>query len=212
MSCLVVAAGCRQNPVNKKTTKGAWQTTAAAKHVAFITPVIDKHSFQALGTSPAERRKVALGFGHCSKSRRKAMKSILRIMLVLVLVASAAMILTCVPTAQSKDPAAVTKAVLENINKGRADAAASMFAEDAEFISTLGQPVGVKKIRIFFALSLIALKTRIETHEITANGPNVTGTFTIQSAHFIPVPTLMEVIAVVVDGKVKSMTWTTPKK
>ena len=140
------------------------------------------------------------------------MNSNVKITPVLALIASAAMIFACVPDAQSKDPAAITKAVLENINKGRADAAASMFAEDAEFISGMGQPKGTTKIRNFFALNLIALKTRIETNEMTADGPNVIGTFTIQSPHFLPVPTLMQVVAVVVDGKIRSMTWSAPKK
>jgi len=117
----------------------------------------------------------------------------------------------CESSAPPKDPAAVTKAMFTAINNGKAETAANFFAEDAELITGFGQPTGLSKIKSFFKLTVIPLKTHIEISELNSSAGNVTGIFIMKSTNEFREPTSMKVIGVVIDGKIKSMTWTSNK-
>jgi len=122
------------------------------------------------------------------------------------------MLVACTPRQQPTDPASVTRALFNAINQGKAEVAANCFAKDGEFIAAFGQPKGAEKIQGFFKMTMIPLKARVEIKELKADGENVTGIFSFSSTnlgHDAPLP--MEVIGVVQEGKIKTMTWSTRK-
>lgn len=119
---------------------------------------------------------------------------------------------SCAPRAVPTDPVSVTRAVFEAINKGHAETAVSFFAPDAQWITAFGQPSGTQKILGALRDGWIPMKTRLEIKEIQASGDNVTGVFTVQNvSDEFRNPTPLALSAVIQDGKIKTMTWTTKK-
>jgi ketosteroid isomerase-like protein len=119
---------------------------------------------------------------------------------------------SCAQAPQATDPVSVTKALFTAINQGKADVAAGYFAEDAELVTGFGQPTGLTKIRDFMKLTVVPMKTRVEVKEVTADGTAVTGVFTMKNnTDVYRNATPMQVIGVVQNGKITSMTWTPVK-
>jgi hypothetical protein len=138
-------------------------------------------------------------------NRRKALLSIFAVCLILALFAS------CGANVPVTDPIAITKSLFDNINKGKAEAAATLFSEDGELVTGFGQPTGQTKIKGFFQATVIPLKMHLEMKEINISNGTVIGAFVIQDKGEFKTPTLMEVNAVVQTGKIKSMTWSVKK-
>ena len=111
--------------------------------------------------------------------------------------------------AQATDPASVMKALFNAVNQGKADVATNYFAKDAAIISPWGQPSGTKGIHDWFAVGIIPMKTQLKIGEFSVDGVNLAGTFKITDVGFHDEP--FKVMAVIQDGKIKSMTWTGAK-
>ena len=139
------------------------------------------------------------------------MSACMRLTVVLLVGSLSLAEIGCAASAPPKDPVAVTKAMFAAINNGKAETAANYFAEDAELITGFGQPTGHAKIKSFFQLTVIPLKTHIEVSELNGSAENVNGIFLMKSINEFREPISMKVIGVVVDGKIKSMTWTSNK-
>ena len=133
------------------------------------------------------------------------------ILMILLIAVSLQFVIACSPGKPITEPVAVTKAVFEAINSKHAEVAASYFAEDAEIITSFGQPVGNLKILNFFRITVIPYKMHLEITNMSISGDNVTGTFTLKDISAYKTPVNMEVLAVVSNGKIKSMSWS-PKK
>jgi ketosteroid isomerase-like protein len=73
------------------------------------------------------------------------------------------------------------KAEIEAVNKGQADIASSYFSDDAQIITSLGQPKGRAKIWTFM-FNLIGMKEHDSIIELAADGANVTGKMAITNA------------------------------
>lgn len=130
---------------------------------------------------------------------------------VLLTAVSLRVLTACTPSKPVTDPVAVTKAVFAAINNKQAETAAGYFAEDAQITTAFGQPAGITKILGFLKTTVIPYKMHLEIADISASGDNVTGTFTLKDIAGNQTPTNMQVLAVVTNGKIESMTWT-PKK
>ncbi|HVO39078.1 MAG TPA: nuclear transport factor 2 family protein [Spirochaetia bacterium] len=140
------------------------------------------------------------------------MKLTLRFLLSMCAAALLLGVASCAPKAVPTDPASVVRAVFEAINQGHGETAASFFAPDAQWITAIGQPSGSQKILSWIRDGWIPLKTRLEIKEIQASGDNVTGVFTVQNvSDEFHSPTPLALSAVVQNGKITSMTWTTKK-
>jgi len=143
------------------------------------------------------------------------MKNCIRNMAMFVGVIFLLFLIACAPSVKATDPASVTKSLFDAINKGQAEAAASYFAEDGEFIWSFGQPKGVQKILNYFKTNLIPLKTHVELQDLKVDGDNLTGTFKITSTWFKSAfpngAPLYKVSGVVQGGKIKSMMWSSVK-
>jgi len=125
------------------------------------------------------------------------------------------MVVACGPK-QSTDPSSIAKGVFDSINAGKAEAAASYFGQDAEFVCPWGQPTGVTMIESFFKTNLIPLKTHVDVQELKVEGTSLTGRFKINSVwlkNTFPkeVPLNFMVIGTIQTGKITSMTWTAAK-
>ncbi len=105
--------------------------------------------------------------------------------------------------APATDPLSVTQAVLEAINSGDADLATSYFADNGQFITSVGQPRGTKKIHAFLANVLIPLNTHYEVKRLAADGDTVTGNCDLSSTHgnF----TGLKIRSTVQEGRIKSL-------
>jgi hypothetical protein len=130
------------------------------------------------------------------------------------------MLVACAPAPKATDPVSVTKVLFDDINKGRAEAATNCFAADGELVTAFGQPRGAEKLRTFFKMGLIPMKTKVEIKELEADGENVKGIFEIRNADLgnnseetlgNTAPISMKLAGVVQEGKIKSMTWGTNK-
>jgi hypothetical protein len=117
----------------------------------------------------------------------------------------------CGSNAPLTDPVAVTRALFDYINRGKAEAAAGLFADDGELVTGFGQPKGQNKIKTFFQTTVIPLKVHLEVKEINLSNGTMLGTFMMQDVSAFKTPTLMEVKAAIQDGRVKSMTWSVKK-
>jgi hypothetical protein len=134
--------------------------------------------------------------------------------IAIVLVVSVALLLATAACASRSptDPVEVMRALFDQVNRGRAKAATGLFAEGAQIITGFGQPKGQAKILFFFEKTVVPLKTILKVEDLSADGENVVGLFTLQSISpqfKSPVP--MQVVAIVRDGKIQSMTWSSRK-
>ena len=140
------------------------------------------------------------------------MKPRMKIFTILLVTVLLQTIVACKPAGTVTDSISVIKAMFNAINKKQAETAANFFSEDGQLTTGFGQPTGIKKIRDFLQTSWIPLKSHFELKEINASDGTVTGIFTLQNtSDLFHNPTPMQLIAVVQNGKIKSMTWTTKK-
>jgi hypothetical protein len=113
------------------------------------------------------------------------------------------------------DPASVTKALFTAINQGKADDATNLFAEDGELTAKFAVVYSGQKLRDFFSKTLIPLKTQVDQWQLTVDGINVAGTFRMTSSEIKSGSPngfqLLQVIGVIQNGKINTMSWTAPK-
>jgi hypothetical protein len=134
------------------------------------------------------------------------------LLVALLTAAISGMLISCGAAASNSDPIRVTKDLFDAINRGQAEKAANLFYDDGELVTGFGQPTGLKKIHDFLKLTVIAMKTRVEIKEMKEDGTNVRGIFIMKNISTeYRNPTAMQVIAVVENGKIKSMTWSPQK-
>jgi hypothetical protein len=120
--------------------------------------------------------------------------------------------MACGQGALVTDPVAVTRAMFDAVNRGQSEKAAGYFSADAEIVTGFGQPTGSRKIEAFFKTTVIPMKTHAEIKDLKADGVNVTGVFLMKSSSDeFKNATPMKIIAVVLNGKISSMTWTLQK-
>ena len=129
-----------------------------------------------------------------------------RVLVALSTAALCFLIAACKPE-KTADPVSVVKAEFDAINNGQADTAAELFAEDAEWISAFRQSTGASAIRDMLRLTTIPTKTRLTIRDISAEGPTVTGTFTMESS-VVPEGVIVQLFATVQKGKIQFMAWT----
>ena len=142
------------------------------------------------------------------------MKSYVRLLGALPVTLLTLLMFSCSQT-QATDPVSETKALINAINQGKAEAASNCFAADGELITAFGQPQGSAKLLSFFKVTVIPLKTRIEIKGLIADGENVTGTFSMTNNdtgnNSATSPSdrivLMKLSGIVHGGKIKTMTW-----
>ena len=139
------------------------------------------------------------------------MKSFWKILTVVFVAGSIQALGSCARAKPVTDPMDVTKAVFSAINNKQPEVAASYFADDAEFTAAFGQPVGKAKILAFFKTTVIPYKMHLELTAVNAVDEDVTGTFTLKDVSAYQTETNMELVAVITNGKIKSMTWSPEK-
>jgi hypothetical protein len=122
-----------------------------------------------------------------------------------------AVLAACGPNVPVTDPVAITRALFDDINRGKAEVAAALFSEDGQLVTGFGQPTGPIKIKTFFQATVIPMKMHLEMKEINLSNGTVIGTFMLQDKGEFKTPTLMEVNAVIQGGKIMSMTWSLKK-
>jgi len=88
------------------------------------------------------------------------------------------LLLGCSPAVKLNDPVGVVKAEIEAVNRGQNEVASSYFSDEAQIITSFGQPKGKEKIRAFM-FNLVRMKERDNIIDLTADGSNVTGKMTI---------------------------------
>jgi ketosteroid isomerase-like protein len=93
------------------------------------------------------------------------------------------------------------KAEIEAVNKGQVDVASSYFSDDAQIVTSIGQPKGKEKIRAF-VFNLVQMKEHDEIVDLAADGTSVTGRMTLTDTALKAVPVNLK--AVVEDGKIVS--------
>jgi ketosteroid isomerase-like protein len=93
------------------------------------------------------------------------------------------------------------KAEIEAINKGQVDVASSYFSDDAQMVTSIGQPKGKEKIRTF-VINLIQMKEHDDIANLAVDGTNVTGRMTLTNTALQATPVSLK--AVVQDGKIVS--------
>jgi hypothetical protein len=118
---------------------------------------------------------------------------------------------SCGPSAPPTDPIAITRALFDDINRGKVESAASLFSEDGELVTGFGQPTGQSKIKSFFLATVIPMKMHLEMKEVNLSNGSVIGTFLLQDKGEFKTPTMMVVNAAVQAGRITSMTWSVKK-
>ena len=110
-------------------------------------------------------------------------------------------LLGCSPAVRPHDPVGVVKAEIEAVNKGQVDTATSYFSDDAQIVTSIGQPKGKEKIRAF-VFNLVQMKEHDDIVNLASDGTNVTGRMTLTDTALQAVPVNLK--AVVQRGKIVS--------